>query len=119
MYRQVIIMEYYDSALLTQAPVTEVHSPPPTPDKPPESRFWKLFRRQFWAALFLAVAVLTMQAWWPAGAETARKWLVCEEIGPVEAAAQAFVADVLDGEPLPDAAAAFCQTVLEDLYAPG
>ena len=54
-----------------------------------------------------------MEFWWPSGVQTARKWLICQEVGPLEAAAQAFVQEVVQGTPVSDAVTAFCEEVLD------
>lgn len=107
-------MEYYDTSLISKIeyPVTELPSPPlpQTPQKR-DSGFWRVFRRQVVASVLLGGAILTMGQWWPQGLEKTRSLLVCAEIGPVEAAAQTMLSDILQGEPLPQAVSAFCQEV--------
>lgn len=113
-------MEYYETDLLTKIdyPVTEL-APLPLPEEAPkaESPFWRVFRGQFWGALVLGAAVFTMQFWWPQGLEAVKGYLVCQETGPVEAAAQVFVAELIQGEPVTDAVTVFCQEILENLEA--
>ena len=110
-------MEYYntDFALSTPPVVTELPPPPPPapPAQAPESRFWRLLRNQCAAALVLCALLLSMEFWWPSGVQTARKWLICQEVGPLEAAAQAFVQEVVQGTPVSDAVTAFCEEVLD------
>lgn len=115
-------MEYYntDFTLSTPPVVTEL-PPPPRPAPPaqePESRFWKLLRNQCATALVLCALLLSMEFWWPSGVQTARKWLICQEVGPLEAAAQVFVQEVVQGTPVSDAVTAFCEEVLEHVSPP-
>ena len=42
----------------------------------------------------------------------------CQEVGPLEAAAQVFVQEVTQGTPVPDAIATFCQEVLDGATVP-
>ena len=112
-------MEYYntDFALSASPVVTEL--PPPPPPVPPmqksESRLWRLVRNQCTAALAL---LLSMEFWWPSGVQTARKWLVCQEVGPLEAAAQVFVQEVIQGTSIPEAVTTFCEEVLAGVSSP-
>lgn len=62
--------------------------------------------------------LLSMEFWWPSGVQTARKWLICQEVGPLEAAAQAFVQEVVQGTPVSDAVTAFCEEVLDYVSPP-
>lgn len=115
-------MEYYntDFALSTPPVVTELPPPPPPapPAQAPESRFWRLLRNQCAAALVLCALLLSMEFWWPSGVQTARKWLICQEVGPLEAAAQVFVQEVVQGTPVSDAVTAFCEEVLDYVSPP-
>ena len=115
-------MEYYntDFMALNPAPITELPPPaqPEQTEQEPESRFWRLLRGQCVAALVICALLLSMEFWWPAGAQTARKWLVCQEVGPLEAAAQVFVPEVTQGTPVPDAIATFCQELLDGATVP-
>ena len=96
-------MEYYntDFALSTPPVVTELPRPllrrlsGPGAGEP----VWRLLRNQCAAALVLCALLLSMEFWWPSGVQTARKWLICQEVGPLEAAAQAFVQEVVQGDP--------------------
>ena len=116
-------MEYYNTDFMPQMqyPVTEL-APPAAPEGKPaekrESRFWNLFRNQCLAALILCAGILSMEFWWPSGVQAARKWLVCQEIGPVEAAVQTLVLDLREGEPVSDAVTAFCQELLDSAALP-
>ena len=107
-------MEYYDNLFLGEpmAPVTELPPPPPPPKKP-IGRFRQILGRQLLASVVLCAGILSMGYWWPEGENLARKYLVCQEIGPIEEAAQAFVRQVLQGESIPEAVAVFCQDVAE------
>ena len=104
-------MEYYntDFALSTPPVVTELPPPPPPapPAQAPESRFWRLLRNQCAAALVLCALLLSMEFWWPSGVQTA-----------LEAAAQAFVQEVVQGTPVSDAVTAFCEEVLDYVSPP-
>ena len=107
-------------------PVTEL-TPLPDPEAAPEEdkqqqsggKLGKILRGQFLGALAICLVVLTMQFWWPGGVKTARQWLVCEEASPLEAAAQTFVSDVLQGESVEDAVVAFCLEVLDHAQPSG
>lgn len=109
-------MEYYDNLFVSQLehPVTELPPLTPPPEKRP-SLFWRILGRQALASLVLCAAILTLGYWWPKGEQLAREYLVCQEIGPIEEAAQAFVHQVLQGESIPEAVAVFCQDVAEEL----
>ena len=120
LYRQVMKMEYYNTDFTLSSPpvVTELPPPPAAPAQEPESRFWRLLRNQCATALVLCALLLSMEFWWPSGVQTARKWLICQEVGPVEAAAQVFVQEVVQGAPVSDAVTAFCEEVLEHVSPP-
>ncbi len=109
-------MEYYENALVHSIshPVTEL---PPLPPKPKQQtgRLWQALNRQALAALVLCAGILSLRYWWPEGEALARKFLVCQEVGPIEEAAQVFVHQVLQGESVPEAVAVFCQDVAEEL----
>ena len=115
-------MEYYntDFALSASPVVTEL--PPPPPPVPPmqksESRLCRLVRNQCTAALVFCALLLSMEFWWPSGVQTARKWLVCQEVGPLEAAAQVFVQEVIQGTSIPEAVTTFCEEVLAGVSSP-
>lgn len=113
-------MEYYNTDFTLSSPpvVTELPPPPAAPAQEPESRFWRLLRNQCATALVLCALLLSMEFWWPSGVQTARKWLICQEVGPLEAAAQVFVQEVVQGAPVSDAVTAFCEEVLEHVSPP-
>ncbi len=117
MYRQVMKMEYYntDFALSTPPVVTELPPCPSSGASGPGAGepVLRLLRNQCAAALVLCALLLSMEFWWPSGVQTARKWLICQEVGPLEAAAQAFVQEVVQGTPVSDAVTAFCEEVLD------
>ena len=107
-------MEYYntDFALSASPVVTELPPPPPpvAPIQEPESRLWRLLRNQCTAALVFCALL--------SGVQTARKWLVCQEVGPLEAAAQVFVQEVIQGTSVPEAVTTFCEEVLASVSSP-
>ena len=110
-------MEYYNTDFALSTPPVVTEQPPPPPPAPPapapERRDRRLQQNPCAAALVLCALLLSMEFWWPSGVQTARKWLICQEVGPLEAAAQAFVQEVVQGTPVSDAVTAFCEEVLD------
>lgn len=109
----------YDLDELTMAipvTVTEVPSPPPREETttPAGKRgYWRSLRLRLLISLVLSGLILTVPAWWPQGAAYLHQQAAEGEIGPVQSAAQTLVTDVLSGDPIPEAIAAFCQEVAD------
>ena len=109
-----MVYDLNELTLATPATVTEVPPPPPQEETSAPSRkrgYWHLLRVRFLISLVLCGLILTVPAWWPQGAAYLRQQAGEGEIGPVQAAAQTLVTDVLSGDPIPEAIAAFCQEV--------
>lgn len=108
----------YDLQELTcAAPVQVTEVCPPVPEAKPmavkKRGYWHGLMVRCVIALVLCIWVLTLPHWWPKGAKFLRVQAGQGEIGMTQRAAQELVCDVLSGEPLPEAIAAFCQEVMD------
>lgn len=113
-------MVYDLDEVMAAAPTEVTELPPPAPKPEPVSlpapsgkgRYWKSLRLRVLISVVLCGLILTLNLWWPQAAELLRDQAGNGEIGPVQSAAQTLVTDVLSGEPIPEAIAAFCQEVV-------
>ncbi len=109
-----MVYDLDELTLSIPATVTEVPPPPPQEkDTAPVKKggYWRSLRMRLLISLALSGLILTIPSWWPRGAEYLHQQAGKGEIGPVQAAAQTLVTDVLSGDPIPEAIAAFCQEV--------
>ena len=63
-------------------------------------------------AILFCVGGLGLRHWAPNTAEQVRSWLTSQEQDPVSQAVQCFLEDVSAGEPVGQAAAAFCEELV-------
>lgn len=110
----------YDLDELTAVPSALLTTLPPVPDAEPvaevpirHSRYWRSFRLRLLIALVLCGVILTIPAWWPQGAEYLRQQANSGEVSAAQTAAQTLVTEILSGENIPEAIAAFCQEVAD------
>lgn len=110
-------MIYESPASLSQLsqPITEVACSPPPQSKKPKLTWLRILQRQLLAALLLGCTVFSFKYWWPPGYEAAKEHFVCQELGPIQKAGCIFVGQVLNGEPVPEALAAFSTTIFEGI----
>lgn len=110
-----MIYDSHDFLSQSLPPITEVvHSPPPAAKKSLPA-WLQILQWQFLAAVFLGTMVFSLKYCWPQGYEAARAQFVCQELGPIQKASHTLVGQVLKGQSVPEALAAFCSTVLEGI----
>lgn len=92
---------------VTVTPVLENTVPPVH-----KSNYWHSLGARLVISLALCAIILTLPYWWPQAADFLRAQ-TSDEIGPIQSAAQTLVTDILDGEPIPEAIAVFCQEMAD------
>jgi len=73
-----------------------------------------ILRFQVLTAAFMLLFVITVRHVWPEGTQTLREFLIPGEPTVTEAAFHEMMADIQDGEPLPDALTAFCRQIVDE-----